>query len=163
MTVVVVTGAGTQALADLLAVPGASRTLLEAIIPYSPKALTTFLGRVPTQAVSVATAATLAQTAYQRAVTLRDTGATPVTGLSCTATLITDRPKKGTHRAHVGLCTAELRRVYSLTLQKGARDRAGEERVVSDLVLRALAQASGCHDMIDLSLLPEEQVIVQEV
>ena len=39
MAVVIVTGGGAQALADLLAVPGASRTLLEALVPYSEKSL----------------------------------------------------------------------------------------------------------------------------
>ncbi len=34
MAVLIVTGGGTQAIADLLAVPGASRTVLEALIPY---------------------------------------------------------------------------------------------------------------------------------
>ena len=38
----VVTGGGTQAIADLLAVPGASRTVLEAVVPYSEAALVDF-------------------------------------------------------------------------------------------------------------------------
>src|SRR5215475_14936603 len=103
MVALVVTGGGAQALADLLAVPGASRTMLEAVVPYNEKALALFLGRMPEHAVSIATAAALARTAYQRAVQLRDNEAVPVIGLSCTATLVTDRPKKGEHRAHVGL------------------------------------------------------------
>ena len=39
MAMVVITGGGTQAIADLLAVPGASRTVLEALIPYSDASL----------------------------------------------------------------------------------------------------------------------------
>ena len=42
-TVLVTAGAGSQALADLLAVGGASRTLVEGVIPYSQAALTIFL------------------------------------------------------------------------------------------------------------------------
>ncbi|MBI3301558.1 MAG: CinA family protein [Deltaproteobacteria bacterium] len=163
MAVLVVTGGGAQALADLLAVPGASRTLLEAIVPYSEKSLSEFLGGPPAQAVSVATAAALAQAAYRRAVRLRDNETVPVLGLSCTATLVTDRPKKGAHRAHIGLCDGKRTEAYSLTLQKGAQDRQGEERVVSDLILRALAEACGLTVAGDVALLPEERVTVQDV
>ena len=163
MVVLVVTGGGAQALADLLAVPGASRTLLEALVPYSEKSLAEFLGAPAAQSVSAPTAAALARTAYQRAVRLRKNETVPVRGLSCTATLVTDRPKKGTHRAYIGLCTGEQTRVYSLTLQKGARDRQGEERVVSDLLLCVLAEACGIVVVEDMALLPEERVTVQEM
>ena len=153
MAVLVVTGGGTQAIADLLAVPGASRTVLEALIPYCDKSLLEFLGASPTQAVSIETAAALAQQAYQRACSLREAEEIPVVGLSCTATLVTDRPKKGDHRAHVGLCTSEDTQVFSLTLQKGARDRIGEERLVSDLLVQVLALACGVIPTVQLSLL----------
>ena len=65
MAVIVVTGGGAQAVADLLAVPGASRTVLEALVPYSDTSLAEFLGVSPAQAVSIETAAALAQAAYR--------------------------------------------------------------------------------------------------
>jgi nicotinamide mononucleotide (NMN) deamidase PncC len=163
MAVIVVTGGGTQALADLLAVPGASRTVLEALIPYSQQSLTEFLGKLPAQVVSAQTAAALARTAYQRATRLRKDETVPVIGLSCTATLVTDRPKKGAHRAHIGLCTSVQTTVHSLSLQKGARDRQGEERLVSDLLLRMLAETCGVTVTEELTLLPEEEIKVHEV
>ncbi|HEV8715642.1 MAG TPA: hypothetical protein VGX03_22795 [Candidatus Binatia bacterium] len=162
MAVLVITGGGAQALADLLAVPGASRTVLEALIPYSEQSLTEFLDASPKQSVSVETAAALARTAYQRALRLRQDKIMPVIGLSCTATLVTDRPKRGAHRAHIGLCTGAQARVYSLTLQKGAWERQGEERLVSDLLLRVLAEACGLEIATDLALLAGEQVTVQD-
>jgi len=163
LAVIVVTGGGAQAVADLLAVPGASRTVLEALVPYSERSLAEFLRMLPRQSVSVETAAALARTAYQRALQLRQDGAGPVIGLSCTATLVTDRPKKGAHRAHVGVCSEERTRIYSLTLQKGARDRPGEERLVSDLLLRGLAEACGVAIAVALALVEDERVVVQEV
>ena len=45
-------GAGSRALADLLGVPGASRTLLEALIPYAADSFDEFLGLRPEQYVS---------------------------------------------------------------------------------------------------------------
>ncbi len=156
MAVLVVTGGGSQAIADLLVVPGASRTVLEALVPYSDKSMTEFLGAAPTQAVSIETAATLARQAYQRAGALRESPEIPVIGLSCTATLVTDRIKKGDHRAHVGVCTSEDTQVFSLTLQKNARDRVGEERVVGDLLLQVLGLACGVVSEVELSLLPQD-------
>jgi hypothetical protein len=161
MAVLVVTGGGSQAIADLLAVPGASRTVLEALVPYGDKSMNEFLGTSPTQAVSIETAAALAQQAYHRACSLRETETIPVAGLSCTATLVTDRPKKGDHRAHIGLCTSEDTRVFSLTLHKGARDRIGEERLVSDLLLQVLAVGCGNIPGVQLALRPEDQLLIQ--
>lgn len=158
MAVVVVTGGGSQAVADLLAVPGASRTVLEALVPYSDKSMSEFLGFVPSQAVSIDTAAALARQAYHRACALREAEDTPVIGLSCTATLVTDRPKKGEHRAHVGLCTNADTRVFSLTLHKGARDRMGEERLVSDLLVQVLALACGVIGEVKIPLRPEDRL-----
>ena len=152
MAVIVVTGGGSQAIADLLAVPGASRTVLEALVPYSDKSMTEFLGVSPAQSVSLETAAALAQQAYQRACSLRSSQEISVVGLSCTATLVTDRPKKGDHRAHVGLCTSEDTHVFSLTLEKGARDRVGEEQIVSDLLLQVLAVGCGVIPVVQLTL-----------
>ena len=159
----VVTGGGTQAVADLLAVPGASRTVLEALVTYSEASLHEFLGMIPDQAVSVETAALLAKAAYQRALQL-DEGANSLVGVSCTAALVTDRPKKGDHRAHVGMSSVEGTRVYSLTLTKGARDRDGEERVVSDLLIDALAHVAGLQaTRDDMGLLADECVLEQAV
>jgi nicotinamide mononucleotide (NMN) deamidase PncC len=163
MAVLVVTGGGVQALADLLAVPGASRTVLEALVPYSERSLAEFLGALSVRSVSVETAATLARIAYQRAVQLRKDETIPVIGLSCTATLVTDRPKKGAHRTHIGVNTGEQTRVYSLTLQKGARDRQSEERLVSDLLLRTFAEVCGIDPVEELAILAGERVIVQDV
>jgi hypothetical protein len=105
----------------------------------------------------------MARAAYQRALQLCDNPEIPVLGLSCTATLVTDHPKKGDHRAHVGLCTEDSMCVYSLTLTKGTRDRAGEERVVSNLLLKALAKACGVQAPAEIGLLPDEQIVVKTI
>ena len=153
----VVTGGGTQALADLLAIPGASRTVLEAVVPYSAAALNEFLGTSPHQVVCVETAAALAGVAYKRAVLLHAAEG-PLVGVSCSAALVTDRFKKGAHRAHIGISTAKETRVYSLTLTKGARDRQGEEQVVSALLLKVLARACGLPVALDVPLLADEHI-----
>jgi hypothetical protein len=133
-------------------------------VPYGERSLTAFLGAAPLQAVSVDTAAAMARAAYQRALRLREEETTPILGLSCTATLATDRPKKGDHRAHLGLYNGEKTQVYSLTLAKGARDQQREERIVSNLPLNILAEAAcDLESQDDLGLHPEEQLHVTVV
>ena len=120
MAVLVVTGGGSQALADLFVVPGASRTVLEALVPYSDRSMGEFLGYGPSQAVSAETAAALARKAYERALALRPSDDVPVLGVASTAALVTDRPRKGEHRAHVAVCGGGPVEVCSVTLEKDA-------------------------------------------
>jgi len=163
LAVLAITGGGSQALADLLAVPGASRTVLEAVVPYSAAALATFLGASPRQAVSSETAAWLAHAAYRRATALHPAGrggrsSEPLIGVSCTAALRSDRPKKGPHRLHVGVRDAAGPRVFSLTLVKDARDRLAEERLAADVLLNTLAYACGVSPELELALLAGEHL-----
>lgn len=147
----VTAGAGTQALAWLLGVAGASRTLLEATIPYSASAFNTFLGHRPNQYVASETAGLLAGRALNRASWLYQ-GDEALVGLSCTATIVTDRPKRGPHRAHVASWTKYRVINYHLHLHKGLRDRKGEESLVSRLILNALAEAFHIDERLNLAL-----------
>lgn len=140
--VFVTAGVGSQALADLLGVAGASETLLEAVVPYSYTAFNDFLGYVPPKYVEAQTANFLAGRAFTRARLLEDEQR-PVLGLACTATIATNRPKRGDHRAHIALWQLESVTCVNLYLDKGARDRAGEEQVVSHMLLNLLAEACG--------------------
>lgn len=151
LAVLATAGAGGQALADLLGVPGASRTLLEALVPYAAASFDQFLGRTPEQYVSAETAQLLAGRALNRArrLTVEDR---PLVGLACTATIVTDRPKKGEHRAHVAAWMPARLARYSLTLEKGARDRPGEDALVSRLILNTLAEACGLAGALPLRL-----------
>lgn len=135
------TGAGTQALAWLHAVSGSSATVLEAHDRYHPGALAAALGARPNRATDPAVAAALAAAAWERAKGLAPGAA--VTGLGCTAALVTDRPRRGAHVCHVAARDGLGSRRFAVRLAKGARDRAGEEAVAGRLVLLALAAAAG--------------------
>ena len=148
---VITAGAGTQAVAWLLGVAGASRTLLEALVPYDESSFNDFLGQVPGQYVAPETAGLLAGRAVSRAQRLFK-GPDPVIGLACTATIVTDRTKLGPHRAHICAWTAEKIIHHSLHLHKGTRDRKGEEGLVSRLLLNALAEAYGLEKRLPLPL-----------
>jgi hypothetical protein len=151
-TMIVTAGAGTQALHWLLSVAGASRTLLEAVVPYSRRSFYDFLGQQPSQHVADSTGRLLAGRALTRARQLRETTDQPVIGLACTATIATDRPKRGAHRAHVASWQNERLVTYALFLEKGRRGRPGEEKLVSRLLINALAAAYGLPGQLPLDL-----------
>jgi cytidyltransferase-like protein len=160
--VVLALNGGSRALADLLDVPGGSRTLLEAIVPYSEDALISLLGSRPEQFCSARTARATAVAAFGRAMRY---GATEesAAGIASSASLASDRPKRGSHRAHIALQTAARTACWSLELTKGARSRAEEEQLVGRMVLNAVADASGIAERLELPLLDEERVDVQQI
>lgn len=154
--VFVTAGAGTGALADLLGVAGATRTLLEALVPYSETSFDDFLGQKPRQYVADETGRLLAGRAYTRARWLADEG--PLIGLACTATIATDRLKRGEHRAHIAVWQPARLVSYTLQLAKGRRDRSGEEALVSRVILNSLAVACGLEAQLPLSLTAGESL-----
>lgn len=149
-------GAGSLALYWLHSVPGSSRTILEATDRYASASLSELIGQTPEKFVSTDTARAMAEAAYRRAMRLTD-GAGPCLGVGCTATIATDRTKRGAHGCHIAVYDGA--RIYdaSLTLTKGARDRFGEERLVSLLVINAIAAASGIAPLA-LELLADEAI-----
>jgi hypothetical protein len=118
----------------LLAVPGASSTVLEVNVPYSRNSLLELLGQVsgfryghwtaaapitvsptpdtpcaprmqePSQYCSRETALDLAKAAFQRAAALSSFGA-PIIGLGATAALASEPPKRGDHRVYIAAHT----------------------------------------------------------
>src|ERR1700723_3475773 len=69
-----ITGGGSGAISELLRVPGGSRLLIEAQVPYDEQALANFLGFAPAQASSFDTAIAMAQSARMRAARLMPAG-----------------------------------------------------------------------------------------
>jgi len=140
--VLAITGGGSGAIAELLRVPGGSRLLLEALVPYDPRALTDFLGFEPAQAASLETAVAMAQRSRERAAKLAPSGARLV-GLGATAGLVTDRPRQGEHRCHVAVTTGAYTDACTIVLAKGWRDRPGEEDLVARAIVLWLARSCG--------------------
>ncbi len=137
-----ITGGGSGAIGELLRVPGGSRLLLEAQVPYDMLALENFLGFPPAQACSADTAIALAQRARVRAQSLAPPGSDLV-GLGATAALVSDRPRRGEHRFHIACAGAAGIAHCTGVLAKGRRDRAAEEDLVSGAIVLWLAQACG--------------------
>jgi hypothetical protein len=148
------TGGGTGAAAWLLAVPGGSRCVLEVAVPYAESALIAYLGSRPVSFCSPATARLMAARALERARTLAPR--TALAGVGCTASLRSDRPKRGDHRFHLAVDTGLSVTTHSLTLTKEAREREGEEDLLDRVLLNALSAAFGIATRLDLPLLPGE-------
>jgi nicotinamide mononucleotide (NMN) deamidase PncC len=156
--VLAATGGGSRALAELLTVPGASRSILEAVVPYAASALANWLGSAPEHFCDARTARAMAMAAYERAQRLAP-GAERVAGIGCTASLASDRPKRGPHRAHLAWQTGQQTVSMSLELAKNQRTRDEEETLVAGLVLQAVAEACGLGETPALPLLPLEKLV----
>jgi nicotinamide mononucleotide (NMN) deamidase PncC len=155
--VVAATGGGSLAISRLLTVPGASRSVLEAIVPYCEPALTRFLGGQPDQFCSPPTALAMAMAAYRRALEMTDSPAMAL-GVACTAGLVTDRPKHGPHRLHAAAQTRAATWLASLELEKGRRTRDEEENLVADVLLNLVAECCGLSVRLPLVLADTERL-----
>ena len=132
-------GAGVQALAWLHAVAGSSATILEANDRYSQKSFIESVGFKPAKFVSLEASEALAKQALERAKHLKREG-TAALGVSCTASIATNRPKRGKHRCYISVADELAVSSYTLTFDKGARNREEEETLVSILVLKIIAE-----------------------
>ncbi len=129
---IVVTGGGVAALSAILTHPGASRFVLEVQIPYCSEALTAYLGELPEQACSEKTARFLAIRAFERASHLAPHASIPL-GISCTAALQTNRERRGSDRACIGI--KSLDRTVSSFVKLGPETRQQQDDQVATFLL----------------------------
>jgi hypothetical protein len=151
-----ITGGGSGAVGGLLRVPGGSRLLIEAQVPYDALALAAFLGFAPEQACSADTAIAMARSIRARAARLMPAGTDPI-GLGATAALVSDRPRKGEHRFHIAFADSARTAHCTGVLAKGRRDRAAEEDLVSRAIVLWLAHACGITAPSPRSLLDPDE------
>ena len=157
-----ITGGGSGAIGELLRVPGGSRLLIEAQVPYDAQALATFLGFAPAQACSSDTAIAMAQSARARAARLAPAG-TDLVGLGATAALVSDRPRRGEHRFHIAFANSAGIAHCTCVMAKGRRDRAAEEDLVSRAIILWLARACGIAAPSPRSLLDADEHYAETV
>ncbi|MDO4558503.1 MAG: hypothetical protein Q4C47_06030 [Planctomycetia bacterium] len=149
-----VTTCGGDFLRELLETPGISGILREVVVPYSPESMTEYLGFPVEHASSERTARQLAVRAACTRRHEKFSGTNPpettgksdetgVCGLAAVASLVSDRPKRGEHRVDVAYASEREVRVFHVTLTKGKRDRASEDRLAGELLALALATAAG--------------------
>ena len=139
-----VTGGGILAVSDLLTVPGGSRTILEAGVPYSVKSLYELMGselepHVSDEAALAMADGCLARAHYLVSTPKAGTEPWPLAGISCTAALVTDPPRRGEDRAHIAAVTASGTRI-ARKITYETDDRVAQDRETSDAILSLLAE-----------------------
>lgn len=139
--VLYISGGASHVVGWLTSVPGASNTVLEAVIPYCRMSLIQLLGKIPTQFASEQTAEEMAMLAYNRALKICRPGC-PALGVGFTGSLATTRPKHGDHRFHLSTRTSDRLWVSTVTMSKGLRTREEEEMLSGQFLLKAIANAS---------------------
>lgn len=154
--VIAVTGGGSGAISTLLGEPGASQSILAAVVPYAPQALVEWLGGKPNEFCSSRTARAMAMMAFLKAKGYDPAAA--VCGAAATASLASDRPKRGAHRIHLAWQSATTTAAYSLEMEKGRRSRAEEEVLAATLLLNLVAEACGAAARLNLPLVEGERV-----
>ncbi|HIF72627.1 MAG TPA: hypothetical protein EYQ61_08750 [Dehalococcoidia bacterium] len=156
---VVVTGSGVQAISDLFAEPGTSRTILEAQVPYARRALDEYVGVRAGQHVSAEEALLIAQAALKRARHLAegDDSDQPLFGVGCTAAVATDRVRRGEDRAHVVWTDGTRSGGASIWFDKETRTRAQEDAIVSAIVMNSIAQVLNIEERLDVDVFETER------
>ena len=139
-----ITGGGTGAISELLRVPGASATLIEALVPYATESLADFLGQQSPQSCSEQTARAMAMAAYMRAMKYKPAiNHQHLLGVGCTAALTTNRQRRGEVKAFLAIQSWRETRIARLNFGEIEGSRNAEEKLVEHFVLLNLARASG--------------------
>ena len=156
--VLIISGVGSRALAWILEIPGASKTLLEGAVPYSTSSLVNVVGATIEKAVSETTALSMAKSAYRRAVKLREDD-TAVIGIGCTGAITTNRERRGLNHAFIAIWGAKGQTCTHLELEKGLRNRQEEEEAISRFLIRELGRFILHDTSIELNLSASETII----
>ena len=127
--------------------------MLEALVPYGAEVHEGLAwASTPSRLSAGRTARSMAKAAYQRAQRLSEAYAPAVWGWPAPPRWPPTAPRRGQNRCHVAAWDDAGWTSYDLHLEKGRRDRDAEEDIASRLVIRALAEACGLQESLDLHL-----------
>lgn len=145
----VAAGGGSGAISRCFQREGASRTFVEAVIPYSRASMAEYAGTpLAGGSASEQAAAQLAAVARGRAERLCDVdaGNHRAVGIALVAALPTLPPRRGADRIHVALNSTDVTRRWSLNLVKDSCTRPVAEMISDEMIFMALAR---CTKQID--------------
>lgn len=142
--VTVSSGGGTDAISALLRVPGASKSVLEAYVPYAKESLDYYLLKKPDKYCSEDTTLSIAAKAFSAAKKI-DPKEHPskILGIGITASLATDYIKKGEHKFFIAIQTHAYSKSFTYKFKKGELTRPEEEEVVTEHIIAAIALSCG--------------------
>lgn len=141
----IVTGAGGSAVAALLSVPGCSKTLIDAHIPYAFERSERLLDHKPAGHVCTEVGRQLAQHAFHQCVPTGQESLTKhehIVGLGLTAAIQTNRERKGRDAVYLSCWTPNRVTDYEYQLSKDL-SRAQQENIAAAMTIKAMADFSG--------------------
>jgi hypothetical protein len=142
--VIVSSGGGTNAISEILKIPGASKSVLEAYVPYARESLDYYLLKQPDHYCSLDTTLSMAAKAYSAAKKIDpNSNHKNLLGIAVTASLATNYLKKGEHKFFIAIQTYKYSSSFSYSFKKGELTRNQEEQIVTEHIIKAIAQASG--------------------
>ncbi len=156
------TGGGSRLLSDLLTLPGASATVLEARVPYSAVALADLIGHIEssTQPEVAGALGMLAHARSRQLAPCSDADKRCLFGFGLTAALETNRVRRGVNRAHICVQTHTETRRLNL-VPNPHRDRQAEEALLARVAIEFLSECLlGTGDWRSL-LSPEDEVTLE--
>ncbi len=140
--VLVSSGGGTNAISEVLKVPGASKSVLEAYVPYAKESLDYYLLKQPDHYCSLSTTLSMAAKAYSAAKKIDpDINPKNLLGVAVTASLATNYSKKGEHKFFIAIQTYKYSSSLSYSFVKGELTREEEEQIVTHHIINAIAQS----------------------
>ncbi|MEI8316352.1 MAG: hypothetical protein WCH79_00310, partial [Planctomycetia bacterium] len=151
--VMITAGGGSAAIPALVALPGASAVVLEAIVPSARQATDALLGGPQESYCSSRAARRLAMAAWERC-RQHGAGIGAAVGVACSASLATTVPKRGDHRIVVAVQTLGETSVATLGLAKGARSRSEEETIAAAVILSRIEAVVGSSSLAEERLAP---------
>lgn len=147
----ITTGAGGSAISTLMSVPGCSKTLINAQVPYATKTTQSLLDHFPTKFVSSEIGRQLAQHAFQQAVVMDPmTIPTNIFGIGATAALHTAAVRRGVDAVFVTAWGRTFVRSYAVEMCKDL-PRVQQEEIVGQIIICAMADCASvnCEEIQD--------------
>lgn len=155
---VIATGGGMQSISWLLAVPGASQTMMFVEVPYSMTALHKFTGK-SNSFVNIETAYSFAKNAYQKSRNLLGASRENALGIGWSSALTTNRTRRGNNACYIAICTKTQEIGVFLELKKDIRTRWEEDFLVSKIIIMQISRVLKLPFEIEMELLPDENVV----
>lgn len=158
---IAVSGVGSQSINWLLSISGASKTLIEATIPYSNSSLNNYIGETPKQYVSKSTALSMAKSAYING-TQYDRDFSKIIGVACTGAISTNRERKGENQAFIAIWSPSLKYIRHVLIKKGERNRLEEEDLISSLVIKSIEEKIMGSSELEIILTESESTTIEQ-
>lgn len=157
-----VTGGGVQSLQWLFSTPGASKSVQNACIPYSKNSVDQLCPKLSKDSsyCTEERVIQLAKKAFQVSMEsiISDSSSIHVNeesinvfGVACSASLTTDRSKRGDDKAFIAIYTSSHYQVFRLYFDKATYSREMQDNICSKQIINAIGETCGLFPFFDIN------------